>query len=178
MTHFYFHRNHERSGWPKDWCTVREKKTARSDELGVGGVGSGSQRRKSMKTGRQWWTVNRPERICRATNWQSPPLSSNIMEIQPAKMWLSVSCKKASAVSCCDLVTRTLFQMQKRQKYNLKVGEQKLMPFGGKCDNVSASGLWEQDRTACRSMWNTIVLRQLQVSKFYSTKIGLCCRPL
>lgn len=40
-----------------------------------------------------------------ASNWQSLPLSSNMMEIQPAKMWPSVSCKKASAVSRCNLVT-------------------------------------------------------------------------
>lgn len=82
--------------------------------------------------------------------------------------------------SCCLLEwpcdTRT--QMQKRRKYILKVGARELMPFGGKCDSVSTSGLRKQDGTASRSVWNTIVPGQLQISNFYSTEIGLCCRPL
>lgn len=50
---------------------------------------------------------------------QSLPVLSNIMEMRPAKMGLSINCKKASAVSCrwpCDALAQT----QKRQKYSLK----------------------------------------------------------
>lgn len=73
--------------------------------------------------------------------------------------------KRLSAVSRGDLVTCDA-QMQKRQKYNLKVGAWWPMPFGGKCDSASASGSWEQNRTACRSTRNPIVTRRLQVSSF------------
>lgn len=152
-------------------CTERDldnqKQTVRSDGLGEWRAGSQNQKRKSMKTGRQWWTVNRLERIWRRSGWQSlpPPRHHIFWSYNLPRCDDRSAAKSLSAVSPGDLVTCDA-QMQKRQKYNLKVGAWWPMPFGGKCDSASASGSWEQNRTACRSTRNPIVTRRLQVSSF------------
>lgn len=89
--------------------------------------------------------------------WLSLLLSSNIMG--------ATTCQDLTINHLWERILLSLLQrpcdvrvsLQKRQKYNLKVGVQPLMLFGLKCDSVPASGLREQDRTACRSMWNTII---------------------
>lgn len=56
-----------------------------------------------------------------ASNWQSLPVSSNITETQPAKTWLSINCKKASAVSCDNLAMLGLWcRRDKNTKWRLE----------------------------------------------------------
>lgn len=163
-------------GWPKHRYTVWKKD---SEEWWVGCRKSGEQKSKEKIN------ENRETVMDSQYTWEDLETAAD-SRFPCHQMLRRRNLPRCDYISqrqkdfCCLLVwpcdTRT--QMQKRRKYNLKVGAQELMPFGGKCDSASASELCEQDRTACRSVWNTIVPRQLQISNFYSTKIGVCCRPL
>lgn len=98
-------RNYQdkRTVWKKN------KTTLRSDELVAGRVRNENQERKSMKTGRQWWTVNRVERILRRREDQLTvtfPVIKYYGGTTRPDVTISLSCKKAFAVSRSDLVTR------------------------------------------------------------------------
>lgn len=163
---------------PETWISLpkdrRGKKAVKGSELSCV-----SWVQKSMKTGGQWWTVNRLERIWRR---QSQKLTVISPCLQILWRYNLPRCDHQSTAKRLLLsLAVTLWRVGPDAE------ETKIQSEGWsivtdalwwKCDSVSASWLCEQHRTACRSVWNTIVPRQLQVSNFYGTKIGLCCRPL
>lgn len=96
-----------------------------------------------------------------------------------------------STVSRRDLVTHKP-QTRKRRKRSVKVVVQEMLPFSGekaiamsRLPGAARGGTvergvegWARGAGACRSVWNTIARWQPRISDFYSTGIGLCCRPL
>ena len=112
-----------------------------------------------------------------ARNRQSLPLSSNIRQKQPVRTWLSLSCKKPSAVSRRDLVTRapdaeeTKIQSQGRSTVTDSPLVENVIVFLP----LDAASRTERPAGPCETQ---SFARQLQVSNFCSTEIGLCCQPL
>lgn len=149
-----------------------DKKTVRSDEWSVGRVGSENQKRKSMKTGRQWWTVNKLERIWRQQG-QLLTVTSSVIRYYGDTTCQDVSINQLKKGFCyllwwpCD----SWAQMQKGQKWNVKVvGAQYSNPLVENvivCLPLGCVSRTEQPAGACETR---SFPPQLQVSNFYSTK--------
>lgn len=164
-------------------CTERDldnqKQTVRSDGLAEWRAGSQNQKRKSMKTGRQWWTVNRLERIWRRSGWQSlpPPVItySGVTTCQDVTIGrlqkgflLSLAVTLWHAMPRCRRDKNTIWRLERGGRCPLVENVIVRLPLGPESRTEPPAGARETRSLPGGS----------RSAAFYSLRIGLCCRPL
>lgn len=130
------------TGWPMMYRLKEESQRGVMKSWVVGGVGGGKQERKTIRTGRQWYTVNRLEGL-----------------------WVV-------HFSCHQILWRC--NLPRCDSIDHPIARRLLLPLPEtKIQSEHWSWMPSGTAEACRSVWNTMVPHQLQVSNFYGTKIGL-----